>query len=1181
MNKQTLPVSRVERTCCRKKWLTGLLSAISLLACLQVRAGLPGDSAHITMHLERAPIVQAFHIIRQQTPYRVIYDNSLVKAARPVTVSVENEKLPVVLNLLFRGQPFEYRVIDKSIIITPRKPARQSAPAPASPVVADTIITGRVVADSTLLPLAGATITVRETNTSLATDNEGRFRLALPAAGATLVITYVGYETQTIRVNERSGFLVRVVLTKTQQEMKGVTVVSTGYQEIPKERATGSFTQISNRLYNQQVGTDVISRLYYITNGLTGYSMRAPTGTDVIIRGLSTIQGPQTPLIIVDNFPYNGDINNINPNDIESVTVLKDAAASSIWGAKAGNGVIVFTTRKGKYNQRTRVGLTTNITVSDQPNLGTIPNISTSDFIEVETQLFDKGHYDYQFAYPEYYPLTPVIQLLNQQRSGILSPEETKSKIDALRGLDVRDEFSKYFYQKAYNQQYAINIQGGSNNIAWLFSGGFDKNISDLAAGYDRINLHLANTYKVSKRLDISTSVYYIQSKSTVGRPAYNSISGKWGAITPYTQFADASGVALPLYNDYYREGYIDTVGAGKLLNWKYYPLEDYKYVNNTTNTQDINAVIGVDYKIFGFLNLGLKYRYEQQRSENRINRGLESYFTRDLINSFSQLNRSTGDVKYIIPKGDILDLNKNVLSSQNFRGQLNFNKTWGNHDIVALVGSEINEVKNEGNAYRTYGYDRDILTFGNVDYINTYPHFIYGSKSFIPNPSDFNEGSTRFVSFFGNGAYTYRDKYTISLSARKDGSNLFGVNTNDKWKPLWSAGASWSIYKESFYHFAPLPYLRLRLSYGYSGNVDPGKVAITTIGYSGTSLYTRTPYGQVRNFYNPELRWEQTNMLNLGIDFKSKENRISGSLEYYKKRMNDLYGLSPVDITVGIATTGITKNIGKMQGNGFDIELNTININRKVKWTSNFIFNTYRDKVTVYQDSISTLSAVSAGIIALDGYPEYSLFSYKSAGLNHLTGDPQGYLNKEVSMDYDAILNNTPLSDLVYSGSLLPTVFGSVGNTISFKNISLTARINYKFGYYFRRESINYGLLIDNSTGHSDYSKRWQKPGDEIKTDVPSMIYPASLSRDLFYLNSEALTTKGDHIRLQYINLSYEIGQRSLKGLPFESLQFFMVVNNLGIIWRANKEHLDPDYPSNTVLPAKSYSFGVRVQLK
>lgn len=1185
MKKRTLQFCRVKAIFCptQRYILLLLLLAILKPAHSQANSNPLQDSSLLTMSLTNAPLVKAFDIIKQQTPYRVIYDNGLLKKAVPVTVAVNKEPLPNVLPLLFRGQPFEYRIIDQSIILTPQQSKGGTAYHEGnklSPPAEDTLITGFVMADSSQLPLSGATIQVQGTNVSTTTDNTGRFEIHIPQQGAMLIVSYVEYSTKNILVKQNAQFPLRLLLIKAPKEIEEVTIVSTGYESLPRERATGSFTQISNKLYNEQVGADVISRLYYITNGLTGYSQRTPTGTDMMIRGLSTIQGPKTPLIVVDNFPYNGDINNINPSDVESITVLKDAAAASIWGAKAGNGVIVINTKKGKLGQKTTIDFASNISITDRPDLGSVRAISTSDFIDVETMLFNTGYYDFQFPYPQFYPLSQVVSLLDKQRSGDLTPEQTTAQINALRNTDVRDEFNRYFYQKSVNQQYAISLRGGSNNIAWLFSGGFDKNISDLAARYERVTLRFDNTYKASPKLNINTSVFYTQSKSKTGKPAYGSITTKWGAIAPYTRFADENGNAIPLYNDYYREGYIDTVGGGRLLDWKYYPLNNHEHINNTTTIRDINAILGINYKVLDFLNVDIKYRYQRQQSENINLQGVNSYYARDLINSFSQIDESTDLVNYIVPKGDILDRNNNNLIVQNLRGQLNFNKSWLKSHLVALLGAEINEAKTDEYANRIYGYNPSVLTFGNVDYTNIYPHFIFGGGSFIPNTSDFNKGNTRFVSFFGNAAYTFKHKYDISVSARKDGSNLFGVNTNDKWKPLWSAGASWDIHKEPFYRFTAIPYLKLRATYGYSGNVDPSKVAVTTFIYSDVSPYTLTPYGRVRNFYNPELRWEQMNMVNIGIDFKSKNNRLFGSIEAYRKKMSDLYGVSPVDVTVGIRADGITKNIGSMKGSGLDIELNTVNIDKKVKWATTFIVNTYRDKVTMYQDSIPPGNAVSGGLIALDGYPQYALFSYKWAGLDPQTGDPQGYLKGETSKDYSSILGSgTVMSDLVYSGSLIPTVFGSIGNTISWRNISLTARISYKLGYYFRRESIDYGMLISNASGHSDYAIRWQKSGDEQTTDVPSLVYPNSSVRDLFYLNSEALVTRGDHIRFQYINISYDIGRRSRIGIPVQNVQIYMVVSNLGIIWRANKERLDPDYRSTTPLTGKTYSVGLKVQ--
>jgi TonB-linked SusC/RagA family outer membrane protein len=1129
------------------------------------------------MHLERAPIVQAFHIIRQQTPYRVIYDNSLVKAARPVTVSVENEKLPVVLNLLFRGQPFEYRVIDKSIIITPRKPVRQSAPEPASPVVADTIVTGKVVADSTLLPLAGATITVRETNTSIATDNEGRFRLTLSAAGATLVISYVGYESQTIRVNERSGFQIRVVLAKTQQEMKGVTVVSTGYQEIPKERATGSFTQIDNKLFNEQVGLNVLDRLPAIANGLSLDRRTSKPG--LMIRGVSTIQGPAGPLIILDNFPFEGDINSINPNDVESITILKDAAAASIWGTKAGNGVIVITTKKGKFNQPFSIEFNANTTLIEKPNLFYAKQISTSDFIDVEEFLFKQQYKFSDTANPGRPAFSPVYEILFRQRSGIINENEARSQINELRGLDVRNEFNKYMYQDAINQQYSINLQGGSDKMSWISSMGYDRNIGNLDESLNRLNFRIENVYKPTKRLSIQIGGYYNQSESSSGKSAYGSISTSTGEIPPYTQFTDVDGSAKPIYN--LRSLYLDTAGNGKLLDWKYYPLEEYKHVKNTIQTQNMIGKLGINYNLFQGKNFEVLYQYERQQSSIKTLYDENSYYTRDLINRFSQIDGINDRVIYKVPKGSILDLSGELLQSHNLRGQINFNKDWLKNNIVAIAGWQIRNITSLRNGYRTYGFDEDILTSDNVDYTNPYPDYVRGYLAYIPGSNSFSETNNRFVSFYGNAAYTYDEKYTVSLSGRRDASNLFGAKTNDKWTPLWSAGASWNIHRERFYNNEMFTYLRMRLSYGYSGNADPGKSAVTVFHYFDNSPYTRSPIARILSFGNPELKWEKVGMLNIGIDFKTRNNWINGSIEFYSKNGKDLFGTDLIDYTGGVGAS-IVKNVASMQGSGFDIELHSLNIDRSFKWETDLNLNTNKDKIVEYYLTTTQGSNLLRNIPSgLKGKPVFSVFSYKWGGLDPLNGDPQGYFNGSLSKDYNSLTGRaTQIEDMVYNGPALPTLFGSMGNTFSYKKVSINFRLTYKFGHYFRRESIKYFNLFSGSMSHSDYSARWQNPGDEMRTTVPSMIYPAITNRDNFYTGSEVLVSKADHIRFQYISLNYTLDSKLKGNWGFKRIQIYCVINNIGILWRANKYGIDPDYPDATIPPSKSISLGVKATL-
>lgn len=555
------------------------------------------------------------------------------------------------------------------------------------------------------------------------------------------------------------------------------------------------------------------------------------------------------------------------------------------------------------------------------------------------------------------------------------------------------------------------------------------------------------------------------------------------------------------------------------------------------------------------------------------------------MINLYSQLDYDAGMVTYGIPKGGILDLSNSVLAAYGSRVQLNYNKLLGSHRISAIAGSEVRQNRVVQNGNRLYGYDEDKLTFGYVDYYSqTYQNFISGAQTSAPSGDYVSELLNRFVSSYGNVAYTYKEKYTISGSGRRDASNLFGVSTNDKWKPLWSTGVSWDISGEQFYKSRWLPYLKLRATLGYSGNVDPNKPAVTTISYTGSSNYTNTPYSDYTSYYNPDLTWETSRQINIGLDFRTGKDIISGSIEFYSKKNENLFGRTNVDYTTGILSGLIVKNVADSKGMGLDIALNSKNIDGRLKWHTQLNLSFNKDKVADYfllTDQGSQYVG-NTRISGIEGKPVYSVFSYKWAGLDGNTGDPQGYLNKQISKDYIGLTDaTTTIDDLVYHGSALPTVFGSLGNTLSYGRLSLAIGIVYKFGYYFRRESVNYSSLFSSWSGHGDFYNRWQNPGDELHTNVPSLIYPSPGSRDDFYSNSEVLIEKGDHIRLQYINIGYDLIQNSFTKLPFKSIQVYGNAANLGILWRANKQGIDPEYKGGNMMPpSKTFSIGIRAGL-
>jgi TonB-linked SusC/RagA family outer membrane protein len=1035
-------------------------------------------------------------------------------------------------------------------------------------VYAQTGFNAKVIDMESQAPLPQATIQVNGQNKSAVSDVNGLFSFILPSGKYQLNIKYLGYHTLDTLIELPTKNILLFPLKRITNQLAEV-VISTGYQNLPRERATGSFTHVDNNTLSLQIGTNIINRLEGITSAIS-VDNKTAAGT-MMVRGLSTIRGPREPLIILDNFPYEGSLDNINPNDIESVTVLKDAAAASIWGARAGNGVIVLTSKKAKYGQPLKINANASMNVVQSPDLYYQQQMSPGEFVEVEQFLFSKGYYTSQENATTRQALTPVVEIMIAARDGKITSAQRDAQLNQLKSQDLRKQLDQYIYQNAINQQYNLDIQGGDKQAAYIIGVGYDQNKNDLDAAYRRLTLKVDHQLKITEKLTLNTRFNYNQSFTGSGKSNLNN-----DKLPLYTNIADEEGNPLSVIKDY-RQSYTSTLGNGQLFSWDYYPLTDYQANLNTTKLQEILINGLLSYKIIKGLQLDLRYQYQRQNTTGKLVQGLDSYYTRRTINLYTTFDG--GVMKRNVPLGEILNNSGNLLIVNNARAQLNYNLDIAKHQLVVLAGAEAKNSNSFSSNNTVYGYNDELLTSQNVDFANTYPTIINGSRAFIPNSQSSNSSLYRFVSLFSNTAYTYDNKYTISLSGRKDASNLFGVKANDRWNILWSSGASWLISGEDFYKVSMLPYLKLRASYGASGNIDPAMSAITTLTYSSTSPYTQLPFINFSTFANPELRWEKVKMFNIGLDFSSNIHGLSGSVEYYQKSAKDLFGQEIVDYTTGIGSS-IVKNTASMKAWGMDIELKASMDLGRFKWTPNLFVNLYRDKVTDYYLSTQTGSTYVNGdrvVSGIVGKPVYSMLSYNWAGLDAV-GDPQGIFNGVVSKNYANLTGSTTkISDLVYSGPLYAPFSGGFGNTFQYQNFSVSIQLNFKAGNYFRRETISYSSLFSSRTGHADYAKRWQKSGDELVTDVPALAYPVVAGRDPFYGASVATIEKGDLIRLKYINLSYTFNRQTIKQLPFKQVQLFAVANNLGLLWTANNNGLDPDYSS---IPAsKSIAFGIRTQ--
>jgi len=1039
-----------------------------------------------------------------------------------------------------------------------------------------------VVHDINNKPLNEVQIHVKGKKAQTYSSTDGSFSLKNIHVSDTLIFAKPGYMHQEVVIY--SGAFINIRLWPDVQQVGEIKVVSTGYQTLAQEKATGSFEQINSSLINRATGTDVLSRLDGVSS--IAFDKRIGQENTLNIRGRSTLFANSAPLIVVDNFPYNGDLSNLNPNDVESITVLKDAAAASIWGVRASNGVIVITTKKGRKNQALAVSFNANATVAAKPDMFYLPRMSSADFVDMEKMLFSKGFYSDDENSYLHAPISPVVETLIAQRDGTISAAQANEKINAYKQQDVRKDLQKYWFRQSINQQYALNISGGGEKSAFVFSAGYDHNLSALSGTYERLNLRSDNSFYLTEQLQIDVGAYLTNSKTIAGREDYTSlITGNSKSIYPYASLADARGNALPVLKDY-RESFKQDAETKGFQNWDYYPLTDYHNNSNRTDLTDLLFNTGVNYRVLPGLKAEVKYQLETAQTQGSQLYGKDSYFARNLINQYTQTN-ANGSLTLPIPLGGILQSSDNRLISNSLRLQLNYKKDWAKNQLTALAGYEYRTDQNRYRLSGDYGYNADIQTSQPVDYKTSYflSNYSYYIDNTIPYINQFETRRNYNLSYYANAVYNYDSRYSLSLSARKDESNLFGVESNQKGVPLYAGGAAWTVSKEGFYHIGWLPYLKFRLTYGYGGNVDNTLAAQTTIRYVGLSSLGKQTYAIVVNPPNPSLRWEKTGTLNIGTDFALLQNRITGSVEYYRKNGKDLIGFQPLDQTTGVLNPATNLfqykgNVAAMKGQGLEINLHSNNLKGDFKWQTDLLFNHTSNTVTQYHqysDNGANFVANGLSVTPIVGKPLYAILTYKWAGLDPETGDPQGYLDGKASKDYVGILNNTKVGDLQYSGPAVPQYYGNLRNTFNYKGFSLSVNFSYKLDYYFIRSAVSYTALFNNwNTLSGDYARRWQKPGDEKTTNVPSLTYPANSQRDAFYNASSANVEKGDHIRLQDMTFGYDLNQRKLKGMPFKHLGLYVYAANLGVVWKATKTSLDPDYPYS-VKPPRTISLGIK----
>ncbi|TDQ79458.1 SusC/RagA family TonB-linked outer membrane protein [Sphingobacterium yanglingense] len=1051
----------------------------------------------------------------------------------------------------------------------------------------ESVLRGVVLSEVDGSPVANATISVGGKTVHSAKD--GTFSIAVDNRTGVLKASCIGFDDRAIDY-DLSTMLIRVALTPSAHAIEQVDVVSTGYQKLPKERATGSFVQIDNKLLNRKVSTNVLERLADVTPGLI-FNNGKGGAARMRVRGETTLQSNASVLIVVDNFPYEGDIANINPNDVETITVLKDAAAASIWGARAGNGVIVITTKR--YNGATapRLSFNANTTLGQKPDLHYQPLMSIPEFIETEKMLFGRGFYNTYENSLNKVPLNPVVELLIEKRNNPSRADEIDREIEKMKGYDVRSDYEKYLYRSPLLQQYALRAEGGNGNNRYFASFGYDLNQSEVIGnssgrftgtagnimGFFKDKLTVSAQASFSLNNIVNNGLKEVTYSSHRGIPSTK--------IYPYARLADEQGNPLAMLKNY-SSRYLTSVANDGLLDWSYVPLADRDELDNTTVAKDLRLDAGLSYKLLKGVNLQALYQYGTSNSLNRDHNSVDTYYTRNEINRFSIRNTATGAMQYPMPMGGILDENRTEVYSHNLRLQGDFNFVLADvHSLNGLAGYEIRDQRVSGMKSRLYGYDEEIGLSKSVDYTKYYTAYFnpYSNYNMIPYMNSETGAIDRFRSVFANASYSYDGRYVATGSLRFDESNLFGVNANQKRVPLYSVGLGWHLSKEDFFKVEGVDRLYLRATYGKSGNVDRSLTAYTTAFYSPNDYLTRLPYASIWTPRNPDLRWEKVATYNLGLDFSVLKGRITGSADYYNKDGRDVISPMAMPATVGIKT--VTGNFGRTNARGFELVLNTVPIDGAVRWSNQLLFNTVSDKVVEYKGEPHTgvrVMGSSDGLTRypIEGKPLWALYSLPWGGLDATNGDPIGYLNGELSKDYAKIIGAVTMDNIQYNGPVRPTRYGSFRNAIAWKGVELSFMLTYRGGYYYRDPVLYYDDLLQGFPINGAFDRRWKQPGDEKITSVPSMPDNVVTRRDVFYAYSDVRIFRADHIRLQDIRLSYDLPVRhwGIKGIEHASV--YAYANNLGLIWKKSNTEYDPDFANVDYLPIRSFSIGINFTL-
>ena len=1109
----------------------------------------------VTINVKNESVEKVLKRINKETNLNFFYDPAILSKASSVTLNVKDMPLQKVLNMLSVQTGLNFQRINNTISVNWETNSKQPIQSPKEK------ITG-TIKDNNGDPVIRASIQVKNTGIGTITDYNGQFSLNNVPENGILIISYIGYDTEEIPVNKKKNL--QIVMKENTKQLEEIVVVA--YGTAKKSSFTGSAEVVKQDRIEKRVVADVSKALEGTVAGVqsTSGSGQPGSGASMVIRGFGSISASNTPLYVVDGVPFDGALNTINPNDIESVTVLKDASAGALYGSRGANGVVMITTKRGERDDnQISINLKANWGISSRA-IPKYETVNEAEYLELAFEAY-KNELIYTEGIDPLLAGTQAIEVMKGMAKGVLGYNEEYNpfnmplqelinpitgKINPTAQLkyheDWKDELSNH---NPLRQEYQLSVTGGNKKTQYMISMGYLDEVGLLqTTEFERYTGRVNIDTQAKKWFKTGFNASFAQTSTN-----YNSASGSVISNLWYT-----SQIMAPIYPVYEHntDGSLKTDANGNKI---------YDYGKNRIALANSNAIALLHEDKENNTRDNLSARTYIQLSTNddeygifkgfslMANLGLDYFNTHEM----SYSNPYTGNAA--TTAGSLTKAVQRQLS-YTFNQLLTYQRNIRSHSLDVMIGHEYYELKQQ-----FLGAQKTGFPFGGL-----YELSAAATLSGASSQTD----KYAIESFLSRVNYNFAQKYYFSASFRTDGSSRF--HKDSRWGKFWSLGTSWRISEESFMKkYDWVNNLTLKASFGSQGNDNIGSYyayqSLYNMGLSNGSLNG----AGINSLENKDLKWEKNENLNIGIEARLF-NRLSLTAEFFNKHTKDLLLNMPKATSSGF--DAYPANIGSMRNMGLDVTA-TVDIlkNSDLKWTLIAMGSHIRNKILKLADKPEIISGSN---IFKEGETVNSFYLPISAGVDPLTGNQLYWVDHDKNSN---IVSKYKTDDVTLTansreivGNRIPDLYGSITNDFSYKGIDFSILTTYSIG----GEMLDgvYGSMMNvgykGYVWHKNALRRWQQPGDI--TDIPKIMWDQQLrvtDKDLI---------NASYFAIKNITLGYTFPKDWLTKIKMDNIRVYATANNLALF--SHLKGMDPQYNFTgtvgyTYTPSRTYSIGIDIK--